>query len=233
MTDGERVVPASLLALTRPLLTAAASEFSPVPAPPPEGGRRSAVLLLFGDEPGSDASPDAGLDGGRPAGFDVLLTERAHTLRSHAGQMSFPGGRIDPEDLSPEAAAVRETWEETGADPAGITVFGRIAELGILPSRSSVAPILAYWHAPSDVAVVDPAEVASVHRVPLRTLADPRTRVRVRTRRGWIGPGFIVEDLLVWGFTGGILSAVLRLCGLEQPWDAAPVVPIEDWQPGR
>lgn len=213
-TDG---LPPALLALTQPLLTASALDFSPVPAPP-DGGRRSAVLMLFADDP----------SGG---GFDILLTERAHTLRSHAGQVSFPGGRLDPDDSGPIGAALRETFEETGAEPAGIRVFGRIADLGILPSRSSVAPILGYWAVPSAVHAVDPAEVARVLRVPLATLADPATRVRVSTPRGWVGPGFVVDDLLVWGFTGGVLAATLRLCGLEVPWEHVPTVPLEDWQP--
>jgi len=212
-------VPPALLALTRPLLTASALDFSPVPAPP-DGGRRSAVLMLFADHPAS-------------SGFDILLTERAHTLRSHAGQVSFPGGRLDPDDAGPVAAALREAFEETGADPAGIRLFGRIADLGILPSRSSVAPILGYWTAPSDQHAVDPAEVARVLRVPLATLADPATRVRVSTPRGWVGPGFVVDGLLVWGFTGGVLAATLRLCGLEEPWEHVPTVPLEDWQPRR
>jgi 8-oxo-dGTP pyrophosphatase MutT (NUDIX family) len=211
-------VPAALLELTRPLLTASPLDFSPVPAPP-DGGRRSAVLMLFGDDPAG--------------GFDILLTERAHTLRSHAGQVSFPGGRLDPDEPGPVTAALRETFEETGADPAGIRVFGRIPDLGILPSRSSVAPILGYWAVPSDVHAVDPAEVARVLRVPLATLADPATRVRVATPRGWVGPGFVLDDLLVWGFTGGILAATLRLCGLEVPWDHAPTVTLADWQPQR
>jgi len=210
-------VPPALLALTRPLLTASPLDFSPVPAPP-DGGRRSAVLMLFADDPAG-------------SGFDILLTERAHTLRSHAGQVSFPGGRLDPDDDGPVTAALRETFEETGADPAGIRVFGRIADLGILPSRSSVAPILGYWAVPSAVGAVDPAEVARVLRVPLATLADPTTRVRVSTPRGWVGPGFVVDDLLVWGFTGGVLAATLRLCGLEVPWDHVRTVRVEDWQP--
>jgi len=210
-------VPSALLALTEPLLTASALDFSPVPAPP-DGGRRSAVLMLFGDDPAG-------------SGFDVLLTERAHTLRSHAGQVSFPGGRLDPEDSGPIGAALRETFEETGAEPAGIRVFGRIADLGILPSRSSVAPILGYWAEPSEVQAVDPAEVARVLRVPLATLADPGTRVRVATPRGWVGPGFVVDDLLIWGFTGGVLATTLRLCGLEVPWEHVPTVRLEDWQP--
>ena len=71
-------------------------------APDPAATRRSAVLILFGPDP----------DGGE----DVVLTERAHTLRSHPGQVSFPGGRIDPEDDGPVAAALREAEEEVGLD---------------------------------------------------------------------------------------------------------------------
>lgn len=174
--------------------------------------------MLFADDPAG-------------GGFDILLTERAHTLRSHPGQVSFPGGQLDPGDGGPVTAALRETFEETGADPAGIRVFGRIADLGILPSRTSVAPILGYWAIPSAVHSFDSAEVARVLRVPLAVLADPATRVRVSTPRGWVGPGFVVSDLLIWGFTGGVLATTLRLCGLERPWGHAPTVALEDWQP--
>ena len=74
--------------------------------PPPADGRRSAVLILFGHDP--------------EHGPDVLLTERASTLRSHAGQVSFPGGRTDPDDRDAVATALREAEEETGLEPAGV-----------------------------------------------------------------------------------------------------------------
>lgn len=208
-------MPADLLRLLAPLSGAGAAAFSPVL--PPAGGRESAVLVLFGRV--ADRS-----------GFDLLFTERAHTLNSHAGQVSFPGGRVDPGDAGPVEAALREAQEETGADPAGIRVIGSLPVVGILPSRSRVVPVLAWWAEPGEVAPVDPAEVARVLRVPLLRLADPDVRVRVAHTSGRSGPGFVVEGLLIWGFTGGLVSAILRLTGLERPWDDAPEVDLADWQ---
>ncbi|WP_020577121.1 NUDIX hydrolase [Actinopolymorpha alba] len=172
--------------------------------PPDGGGRASAVLLLFGDG---------------PTGPDILLIERAHTLRSHAGQPAFPGGVVDPTDTGPVAAALRETVEETGLDPTGVEVFATLPDLYLPPSGYLVTPVLAWWRTPSPVAVVDPAEVASVHRVPLSTLVDPANRLRVRHPSGFVGPAFTVAGLIVWGFTGGILDRLLALAGWERPWD--------------
>lgn len=172
--------------------------------PPDGGGRASAVLLLFGE----------GVHGP-----DILLIERAHTLRSHAGQPAFPGGAIDPTDTGPVAAALRETVEETGLDQTGVTVFGTLPDLYLPPSGYLVTPVLGWWHAPSPVRVVDVAEVASVHRVPLETLLDPANRLSVRHPSGFVGPAFAVAGLVVWGFTGGVLDRLIALAGWERPWD--------------
>ncbi|GAA5036723.1 NUDIX hydrolase [Actinopolymorpha pittospori] len=172
--------------------------------PPDGGGRASAVMLLFGEG---------------PQGPDILLIERAHTMRSHAGQPAFPGGGIDPTDAGPASAALRETVEETGLDPTGVQVFGRLPNLYLPPSGYLVTPVLGWWHTPSPVRVVDTAEVASVHRVPLETLVAPRNRLRVRHPSGFVGPAFAVAGLIVWGFTGGILDRLIALAGWERPWD--------------
>jgi 8-oxo-dGTP pyrophosphatase MutT (NUDIX family) len=182
--------------------------------PPDEGGRESAILILFG--PGVDTREPIPSDG--PVG-DILLIERAHDMRSHPRQVAFPGGAVDPDDDGPVAAALREAMEETGLDPAGVDVVTTLPPLFLPPSGFVVTPVLAWWREPSVVSVVDPREVASVHRVPLRELLDPANRMQVTHPSGYVGAAFRVSGLLVWGFTAGLLDRLLRLAGWEQPWD--------------
>jgi len=182
--------------------------------PPDEGGRESAILILFG--PGEDSGERPLLDG---AVGDVLLIERAHDMRSHPRQVAFPGGAVDPGDDGPVAAALREAMEETGLDPAGVDVVTTLPAVYLPPSGFVVTPVLAWWREPSPVSVVDPREVASVHRVPLRALLDPANRMQVTHPSGYVGAAFRVSGLLVWGFTAGLLDRLLRLAGWEEPWD--------------
>ena len=176
--------------------------------PPPAGGRQGSVLMLFGY--GDD-------------GPDVLIIERAKDMRQHAGQPAFPGGAIDPDDAGPVAAALREANEETGLDPSGVVVFGALPALWLPPSGFVVTPVLAWWREPSQVEVRDEREVAAVHRLPWSELLDPAHRVRVRHPSGYIGPGFRVRGMLVWGFTGGLLSRMFAAAGLEVAWQPGPV----------
>ncbi len=171
--------------------------------PPNSGGRAAAVLMLFA------TGPD---------GPDVLLIERAHGLRSHAGQPAFPGGALDPEDSGPIAAALREAQEEVGLDPASVQVIAEIPALFIPVTGFVVTPVLAWWREPHHVWPVDTGEVAAVLRVPVAELADPVARQQVRHPSGWIGPAFAVRGLLVWGFTAGLLDRLLRIGGWERPW---------------
>jgi 8-oxo-dGTP pyrophosphatase MutT (NUDIX family) len=109
--------------------------------PPADAGARpGAVLVLFGEG---------------PQGPDLLLTERAHDMRSHPGQVSFPGGAVDVTDESPIAAALREAQEETGVDPSGVEVFGTLPALWLPPSNFAVTPVLGWWRDESAVGVVD------------------------------------------------------------------------------
>ena len=119
----------------------------------------------------------------RTAEPDVLLIERAHDMRSHAGQPAFPGGRVDPTDVDVVATALREAEEETGLDPSGVEVVAVLPDLFIPPSGFVVTPVLGWWQRPSPVFAKDPAEVASVHRVPDRRARRPgRGAARCGTR---------------------------------------------------
>jgi 8-oxo-dGTP pyrophosphatase MutT (NUDIX family) len=187
--------------------------------PPPEGGRQAAVLILFGE-------------GER--GPELLLMERSGTLRSHAGQPSFPGGALDPEDgdpatLGPLRAALREAEEETGLDPSGVQVFSVLPRLYIPVSGFVVTPVLGWWREPSPVGAVDPAETARVFTVPVADLADPANRSTAVHPSGYKGPAFLVESALVWGFTAGLIDRLLHFAGWEEPWDRGRQVPL-DWR---
>ncbi|MFF9509322.1 NUDIX hydrolase [Streptomyces sp. NPDC014724] len=188
---------------------------------PPESGagRQSAVLVLFGE-------------GER--GPELLLMERAGSLRSHAGQPSFPGGALDPEDgdqatTGPLRAALREAREETGLDPRGVQLFGVLPRLYIPVSGFVVTPVLGWWRSPSPVGVVDPGETARVFTVPVADLTDPANRATTVHPSGHRGPAFLVESALVWGFTAGVIDRILHFAGWERPWDTARQVPL-DWR---
>ncbi|MCW2772718.1 MAG: hydrolase [Nocardioides sp.] len=180
---------------------------------PPPGGdaREGAVLMLFGDGP----------DGG-----ELLLTERAHDMRSHPGQVSFPGGSVDPGETAVEAA-LREAHEEVGLDPASVEVFGRLPELWLPPSNFAVTPILGWWREPGEVSVVSEAEVHAIHHAPIAELLDPEHRIQVRHPRiGYESPAFLIgpdKDVILWGFTGGIIARLFDFLGWTRPWDQSRV----------
>jgi len=187
----------------------------------PEGADASpsAVLMLFGE--GDD-------------GPDLLLTERSHTMRSHPGQVSFPGGRVEQGESLVETA-LREAQEEIGLDPTGVEVFAELPELWLPPSNFAVVPILAWWREPGPIWVESPDEVHAIHRVPLSELADPAHRIVVTGPSGWRSPGFLIgddNDVILWGFTGGVVARLFEFVGWIEDLPDAPEREIPSYMLG-
>lgn len=208
MTE-QRELPAWLQPVREVSATLTAEMLSHHAPAPPAGARESAVLMLFGE---SDGEPD------------LLFTERSHQMRSHPGQVSFPGGRAEPGDDGPAGTALREAAEEVGILASGVMVFGQLPPLWVPPSNHAVTTVLGWWHEPHHVVAVDPGEVAAVLRVPVARLMDPTYRFMVRHPSGWTGPAFdIGAGLVLWGFTAGVVARLLAAVGWERPWDTSRV----------
>jgi 8-oxo-dGTP pyrophosphatase MutT (NUDIX family) len=136
----------------------------------------------------------------------VLLTKRTSHLSKHAGQVSFPGGRIDPQDPSPEAAAMREAWEEIGLDPKRVELLGRLND-HITGTGYRITPVLAALPPELNYAI-SPHEVEAIFELPMRVVLDPdapkrqRQHVRGVWRDYWVWPH---PDHFIWGATAAIL----------------------------
>ncbi len=136
----------------------------------------------------------------------ILLTKRTSHLTAHAGQVAFPGGRIDRGDASPEAAALREAHEEIGLDPTRPELLGRLPDYAT-GTGYRISPVLALLHGPLDL-TPNPAEVEAIFSLPLATLLDPaapqrrRAEFRGRMREFWVWPH---PDHYIWGATAAIL----------------------------
>lgn len=146
------------------------------------------VAILHGPDPG------------------VLLTKRTSTLRSHAGQVAFPGGRVEPGDMGPEATALREAWEEVALPSDAVEVTGRLPDY-VTGTGYQVSPVLGLLR-PGVALRPSPDEVDSIFTLPLRTLLDPaapqrrQAEFRGRMREFWVWPH---KEHYVWGATAAIL----------------------------
>jgi 8-oxo-dGTP pyrophosphatase MutT (NUDIX family) len=171
---------------------------------------------LHGDDPARDVvlatvprrTPAAVLIGivDRPQEPAVLLTQRTDHLRDHAGQISFPGGRIEPGDATTAAAALREAEEEVGLDAARVEILGELAPYDTV-TGFRIHPVVG-WITPPFELRLDQYEVADAFEVPLHFVVDPLNHRRHSLRRGGLTRGYYVlpyQGRFIWGATAGIL----------------------------
>jgi 8-oxo-dGTP pyrophosphatase MutT (NUDIX family) len=147
----------------------------------------------------------------RPEGMTVLLTRRASHLKHHAGQISFPGGRIEPVDAGPWEAALRETTEEIGLGSEFVSLAGYLPDYLVI-SGYVVTPAVACV-APGFELRLDYTEVDAAFEVPLEFILDPANRLRRERRIGGVGftsYEFPYQGHQIWGATAGMLMSLCR-----------------------
>jgi len=169
-----------------------------------------------GDEgrPKSEGLPAAVLIGlvNRPDGPTILLTKRTDHLKDHAGQICFPGGRIEAEDASIEAAALREAEEEIGLAPEKVDIVSRLAPYDT-STGFCVHPVVG-WIEPPITFELDPFEVAEVFELPLSFALDPQNHQKQSHLRGTKRRSYYVlpyEGRFIWGATAGMLVIFANL----------------------
>lgn len=146
----------------------------------------------------------------------VLLTQRNPDLKDHPGQISFPGGRVEPQDRSPAATAIREAEEEIGLDPARVEVVGYLPVYRTV-TGFRVTPVVAIVKPPVNLRP-DPSEVAEVFEVPLSFLLDSANHQRCSMQfQGRLRDFYAVPygDRYIWGATAGIILGLARLLSLR------------------
>ena len=189
-----------------------------------DGGRwlaaPAAVLLAMAPVDGADD-------------LRIVLARRPDFMRSHAGQVAFPGGAVEAGDADGVAAALREAEEEVGLDPAGVEVLGSLPRVPLAVSGFDVLPVVGLWDGRAELRA-NPVEVDQIIQPSLRELADPAnhrlvplTELVPRERLPDLPPDaaspvFSVHGQRVWGFTAGVLAGLLRQLGLEAPEFSPP-----------
>jgi 8-oxo-dGTP pyrophosphatase MutT (NUDIX family) len=153
-----------------------------------------------------------------PDGYHVLLTQRTESLKHHAGQVAFPGGRMEPEDGDHETCALREAQEETGLDPARVEILGRlrpyltITGYEVVPVVGAVTPPISLQR--------QPTEVASVFEVPLAFFLDAANHHRItREYNGFTRAAYAMPygDRYIWGATAGMLLNLYQALTMTNP----------------
>ncbi len=148
----------------------------------------------------------------QPGGLTLLFTQRSAHLHDHAGQISFPGGRVDEGDSDRVATALREAEEETGLSPSRVEIIGRLPEYDI-PTGFRVTPVVGWVEPPFDLKP-DPFEVADVFEVPLGFFLDPANHQRhsdVRNGRTRFYYSMPYGERNIWGATAGMLYSLYQV----------------------
>jgi 8-oxo-dGTP pyrophosphatase MutT (NUDIX family) len=152
----------------------------------------------------------------RPEGLSVLLTRRTDHLNDHAGQISFPGGKVDAVDRSAEDTALRETEEEIGLDRRCVQLLGRLPDY-FIPTGFRVTPIVGWVEPPFEL-TLDSFEVAAAFEVPLSYVIDPAHRqMQSAMRAGRLRHFYAMpyQDYNIWGATAGMLVVLSRILNDE------------------